>query len=190
MSPDGKRKNPGTIDGENWGSNYGPTLDIVAPGVKIYTTDRTGSNGYASGDYTPDFNGTSSACPHVAAVAALIIAEKPDITQRKVAEAISRSAVKLSSYSFSTTKTYGSWNNEVGYGLVDAKKAIQQAIGTKAINYSGNTISNKWVSLIGSDVTVSNTTVNSGAKLSITASNNCQINTISVELGASFVIQN
>lgn len=190
MSPDGKRKSPSTIDNENWwGSNYGATLDVVAPGVKIYTTDRTGSNGYASGDYTPDFNGTSSACPHVAATAALIIAEKPDITQKKVAEAISRSAVKLSSYSFSSQKTYGSWNNEVGYGLIDPKKAIQQAIGSKNITYNG-AVSNTWKSLIGSNITVQNATVNSNSKLSLTASSACQINSINVAAGASFVIQN
>ena len=189
MSPDGKRKKPGTIDGENWGSNYGATLDVVAPGVKIYTTDRTGSAGYANGDYTPDFNGTSSACPHVAATAALIIAEKPDITQKKVAEAISRSAVKLSSYSFSSQKTYGSWNNEVGYGLIDPKKAIQQAIGSKTITYNGS-VSNTWKSLIGSNITVQNATVNSNSKLSLTASSTCQINSINVAAGASFVIQN
>jgi len=190
MSPDGKRKSPSTVDNETWwGSNYGATLDVVAPGVKIYTTDRTGSNGYASGDYTPDFNGTSSACPHVAATAALIIAEKPDITQKKVAEAISRSAVKLSSYSFSSQKAYGSWNNEVGYGLIDPKKAIQQAIGSKTITYNG-TVSNVWKSLIGSNITVQSATVNSNSKLSLTASSVCQINNLNVAAGASFVIQN
>ena len=191
MSPDGKRKNPSTIDGETWGSNYGAALDIVAPGVKIPTTDRTGSAGYnTSGDYYLTFNGTSSACPHVAAVAALVISVVPTLTQQQVVEAILTSTYKLPSYSFPTIKTYGTWNQEVGYGLLNAKAAIQKAVGTKTIYYYGRTVSNEWVSLIGTSIYAGGVTVNTGSKLSITASSICQISTpLVVESGASFVIQ-
>jgi len=192
MSPDGKRKDPSTIDGETWwGSNYGAALDIVAPGVKIPTTDRTGSAGYnTSGDYHLTFNGTSSACPHVAAVAALVISVVPTLSQQQVVEAILTSTYKLPSYSFPTTKTYGTWNQEVGYGLLNAKAAIQKAVGTKTIYYYGRTVSNEWVSLIGTSIYAGGVTVHTGSKLSITASSICQISTpLVVESGASFVIQ-
>jgi len=46
------------------GSNYGPELDFVAPGHKIYSTQPNGTYGIDSG--------TSLAVPHVAGVAALI----------------------------------------------------------------------------------------------------------------------
>ncbi|MBL0085113.1 MAG: proprotein convertase P-domain-containing protein [Saprospiraceae bacterium] len=55
-----------------WGGNFGTNLDVTAPGVKIQTTDISGAGGYQSGDYVPDFNGTSSACPNAAGVADFI----------------------------------------------------------------------------------------------------------------------
>ena len=191
MSPDGKRKNPSTIDGENWGSNYGAALDIVAPGVKIPTTDRTGSAGYDSSDYFLSFNGTSSACPHVAAVAALVISVVPTLTQQQVVSAILTSTYKLPNYSFSTTKTHGTWNQEVGYGLLNAKAAIQKAVGAKTIYYYSETVSSEWVSLIGTSIYSGNVTVQSGSKLSMTGSSVCQLSSpFIVESGSSFVIQN
>ena len=193
MSPDGKRKDPYTIDGEfNWGSNYGQDLDIVAPGVKIPTTDRTGSAGYnPSGDYYLTFGGTSSACPHVAAVAALVISVAPFLTQQQVAEAILASAYKLPDYNFLTTKTYGTWNQEVGYGLLNAKDAIQKAVGNQTIYYYDKTISEGWISLVGSSIYAGNVIVQSGSKLSMTGSSVCQLSgPFVVESGSSLVINN
>uniref|UniRef100_UPI000558EEA1 3-coathanger stack domain-containing protein n=1 Tax=Aquimarina megaterium TaxID=1443666 RepID=UPI000558EEA1 len=127
MSPCAERKNPSSCDGENrWGSCYGTQLDIVAPGVKMPTTDRQGINGYSTSDYTQTFNGTSSACPVVAGVAALILSVNPNLTFGEVNTIIEQSAQKVGTYTYSTTggRPNGTWNNQMGYGLVDAHQAV------------------------------------------------------------------
>ncbi|MCI5055127.1 MAG: S8 family serine peptidase, partial [Flavobacteriales bacterium] len=132
MSPCGERKNPSSCDGEGWGSCYGPLLDIVAPGVKIYTTDnaptRSGRNGYSNGDYHATFNGTSSACPAAAGVCALILAQKPSLKRSEVVKIIESTARKVRSdiytYSNNGSRPNGSWNANMGYGLIDAYEAL------------------------------------------------------------------
>jgi len=128
-SPCGERKNFSSCDGEGWGACYGSQLDIVAPGVKIPTTDRQGNQGYSPNDYHSTFNGTSSACPHVAGVAALILSIKPGLTAQQVRNIIEKTAQKVGNYSYTTTtgRPNGTWNNEMGYGLVNAHAAVQMA---------------------------------------------------------------
>jgi subtilisin family serine protease len=127
MSPCGERKSPLSCDLESWwGSCYGKELDIVAPGVLIPTTDRTGTAGYDTGDYTLKFNGTSSATPHVAGVAALILEVNPKLTQKEVATIIEKHGRKVGSYSYQQTsgRPNGDWHKEMGYGLLDAKACV------------------------------------------------------------------
>lgn len=91
-------------------SNYGSALDLVAPGVEIVqeTYDSySGQTGYYA------YDGTSSATPHAAAVAALLVANGG-----ADASAI-RSAMENTARNPS-----GSWTNQLGYGEVDAKAAL------------------------------------------------------------------
>ena len=115
-------------------SNYGIDLDIVAPGVGITTTD-------INGGYCYNYGGTSAACPHVAGVAALLLSYRPNLMGYQVKQAIERTARKIGqSENRYTYVDYsqlnippqlrgffppnGSWNSEVGYGLVDAYAAL------------------------------------------------------------------
>ncbi|MDO5615076.1 MAG: S8 family serine peptidase [Cruoricaptor ignavus] len=128
-----ERKSLNSCDGESWwGSNYGEGLNVIAPGVKIYTTDISGSEGYTSGDYSSDFNGTSSACPNVAGVVALILSINPNLTHLQVKEYLERNADKIRPdlYSYKTNSLYpnGTWNDKVGYGRVNALKAVEDVI--------------------------------------------------------------
>lgn len=139
ISPCGERKNTNSCDGEYWwGSCYGNELDIMAPGVKIPTTDRQGNAGYMNGDYHMEFNGTSSACPHVAAIAALILSENPNLTVHEVNNIIELSAQKIRtdkySYQQKTGRTNGTWNAEMGYGLIDAFEAVKLAQTYNCVN--------------------------------------------------------
>lgn len=131
------RKSKTSSDGETiWGSNYGQGLDVVAPGVKIPTTDRQGNNGYnvntttgnySNRDYTNKFNGTSAAAPHVSGIAALILSVNPSLTQSQVRNIIEKSTDKISGYSYTTGAGENlslSWNNQVGYGKVNIYKAL------------------------------------------------------------------
>ena len=140
MSPCGEKTGLYSCDGEyTWGSCYGPRLDVVAPGVKISTTDLQGSQGYNTGqsdeyqnqDYTNQFNGTSSACPQVAGIAALVLSVNPSLTVYEVNDIIEQSARKvrtdLYTYSNTSGRPNGTWNEEMGYGLVDAAAAVALA---------------------------------------------------------------
>lgn len=111
-------------------SNYGELLDVVAPGTEIPTTDLLGRYGSDNkGDYYMNFGGTSAACPHVAAIAALILSVNPNLTRAEVNSIIQSTARKVGGYNYTNTsgKTDGTWNREMGYGLVDAHAAVLKA---------------------------------------------------------------
>ncbi len=102
-------------------SNYGNRLDVVAPGVDIYST--TLNNGYGTN------SGTSFAAPQISAIAALLLSVEPNLTTSQVRQIIESTAQKVGGYTYQTTsgRSNGTWHQEMGYGLVDAYAAIQAA---------------------------------------------------------------
>jgi subtilisin family serine protease len=102
-------------------SNYGREIDVAAPsqgGVVqqdsygIATTDVTGEEGYSTGDYNPDFGGTSAASPVAAGVAGLILSTNPDLTAEQVRLVLAESAEKI-------TATQVDWEPIVGVDLAE-----------------------------------------------------------------------
>jgi subtilisin family serine protease len=100
----------------------------------IFTTDRTGAPGYnpgqaslgdADGDYTNDFGGTSSACPGVAGVAALILSRNPALRHDEVKDVIRRACDPID-------RAHGRYDARghspfYGYGRVNARRAVELA---------------------------------------------------------------
>ncbi|MCP4442262.1 MAG: S8 family serine peptidase [Aureispira sp.] len=125
-----QRKMAGSCDGESWEGNWGNPLELGAPGVKVATTDATGSNGYNNGEYSMTFNGTSAACPNAAAVMALILSVDSSLTADQAREIIDTTAEKVGGYNYTIPRTYGMWSNELGYGRVNAYQAVLAAQGT------------------------------------------------------------
>jgi subtilisin family serine protease len=212
VSPCGQRKSPTSCDTEtSWGSNYGTALAIVAPGVLISTTDIRGNGGfnpdtpihpwcggtiltsdYSNLDYTVWFNGTSAATPHVAGVAALILSVNPSLTVQQVRNIMESTAQKVRPdlYTYSTTSGHpnGTWNNEMGYGLVNAYAAVQAACAVP-VNFTNQTVTTNTTITSCGDINVQNVTVTNGAKLTLNAAG--EVNIISdfdVELGSEFEI--
>jgi subtilase family serine protease len=71
-----------STDSRAWFSNYGPVLDLFAPGVSVYSAWHTSDTAIAS------LSGTSMASPHVAGVAALYLEQYPGSTPAEARDAI------------------------------------------------------------------------------------------------------
>jgi thermitase len=131
-----ERKRTGDASSEpGWGASYGPDVDVVAPCLEIPTTDRLGGNGYDAGDYYDRFNGTSSATPCVAGLAALVRSLRPELSNVDVRSIIESTCDKISphlyTYANVAGKPSGTWNEEVGYGRINAERALLAACASE-----------------------------------------------------------
>lgn len=118
-------------------SNFGDAIAVCAPssgagGWGVLTADVRDSivagvvtqRGYAEGDYTYDFGGTSSACPLVAGIAALMISANPNMTRRQVTDILKITARRIglaSDYENGHSRNFG-------HGCVDANAAVAESI--------------------------------------------------------------
>jgi len=91
-----------------WGdSNYGPNVDLAAPGYGILSCGL--SHNYVTAD------GTSMACPHVSGSCALLLSQSPGATNQQVKDALTSTAVDLGA---------AGKDNYYGYGRPDLYAAL------------------------------------------------------------------
>ena len=134
--------------GQQWGSDFGPELSVVAPGFHIVCTDlrgtegrnKDGKDGEAGGVHYPtagdpeghyffEYGGTSGATPQVAAVAAAIWSLRPELSASTVRALIERNADKVGGYAYATKPGHpnGTWHKMMGYGRLNMLRALEAA---------------------------------------------------------------
>ncbi len=91
-------------------SNYGPYIDLAAPGVNILTTSWGSAYGY--------WSGTSFSTPAAAGVAALVLSVKPGLSAPALVSLLEQNADDLG--------TPG-WDQYFGYGQVNAYRSVLAA---------------------------------------------------------------
>ncbi|HEY9896705.1 MAG TPA: S8 family serine peptidase [Candidatus Sericytochromatia bacterium] len=116
-----------------------PQIRGALPGLGIVTTDRVGATGYSANENAIDFGGTSSACPLVAGVAALVLSANPDLTAAEVRQLLQQTADKIvdpnpdPQFGFRKGTYEASGRCDwFGYGKVNAAKAVQAAVQRQA----------------------------------------------------------
>ncbi len=118
-------------------SQYGPLLDVVAPGANVnwnghfWSLDQMGVLGKNDGsmdcltqdaDYLCNFGGTSAACPQVSGICILLMLRRPDLIgdPDRVRRIIRLSADREQYGGTDTLRV----NNYVGWGRVNADRAL------------------------------------------------------------------
>jgi subtilisin family serine protease len=104
-------------------SNRGPEVDLAAPGVQVYSTI-TGPRQYFSLD------GTSVATPHVSGLAALVLSLRPGMDPDQVQRMLEQTADDVNSL------TYPGWDEELGWGRINARRAVGTAAGDLSLALS------------------------------------------------------
>jgi subtilisin family serine protease len=108
-------------------SNYGSYLSLAAPGENVFGALSSSADsshwprqplpGSAAGLYGYG-SGTSFATPEVAGAAALVWAADPSLSAAGVADMLEQSA-----------SGHGTWNEDMGYGVLDVAAAVARAQG-------------------------------------------------------------
>ena len=111
-----------------------PAVRQQLPGRGVLTSDRLDALGYSSGNFVTTFGGTSSACPAVAGVAALMLSANPDLTAQQVRQILQTTADKIVDpqadpqlglrRGMYDAQGHSEW---FGYGKVNALKAVRAA---------------------------------------------------------------
>ena len=147
-------------------SNYGPFVDIAAPGTMVYSTVKGGTYDYKSG--------TSMAAPVVSGTAAILFSQNMNLSPSNVTWLLQNTAVDLES---------SGWDNRTGYGAVNAYVAVYNrpiayctfsTIADQA--YTGSAVKPKLTVKYG------DTTLVEGTDYTLSYSNNVNVGTATVTI--------
>lgn len=138
-------------------SNFGPAVDFVASSCDtegegwqggntidgIWTTDNMGASGYnlggnendgdSAGNYTNGFGGTSSACPLVAGITGLVMFANPALTKDQIYNIFKDTSDKVGGEQYDAN----GFNQNYGYGRINACKAVRKALELSGTDVSG-----------------------------------------------------
>ena len=114
-------------------SSYGTKLAFVAPGQAIYTTDRTGSNGYGSGDYVI-IDGTSFSSPYAAGVAALILSVNPSFTPSQVETTMKNTCRDMDAAGYDLFTGWGMLNADAAVRAAQPLPCLADLTGDRLVN--------------------------------------------------------
>lgn len=116
-------------------SNYGSRVDVVAPGIKIYSTVPGNEYQDMLNDIAP-WSGTSMAAPHVTGVAADCFAVNPSLSAEQVKKIIVGTSDRDHPITDGRTDHSYATESDRAYFMVNAKNAVECAL-----NSSGNVTS-------------------------------------------------
>jgi thermitase len=132
-------------------SDFGSYVKIAGPGVSILSDAptypvTTGWNNYVT------LSGTSMSTPHVAAVAGLVAMTTPGTSAAAILQRIQQTA--------SSTTVGGGWNQDFGYGIVNAYNAVTGTLRSSANGaLAGQIVDTTSQPVQGATVTVAGSTI-------------------------------
>src|SRR3954447_94086 len=100
-------------------SSQNNAIDVSAPGTDVLTAVPTAFDEDGTPDGLTSVAGTSVSSPIVAAATTWVVQRRPRLANDQVVEAIRRSATDLGK---------PGWERSTGYGLLDLKRALGQAV--------------------------------------------------------------
>ncbi|MEM7586699.1 MAG: S8 family serine peptidase [Acidobacteriota bacterium] len=100
-------------------SQHGPDLDLSAPGSNIFTLDLNDTYDFTSG--------TSFSSPLISGVIALMLSVNPNLTPAEIRQILHDTADKVGGYDYNYDPDKPGHSFELGYGRVNALRAIGAA---------------------------------------------------------------